>query len=289
MKIAYMIQAHKNFEQIKFLVESLLYKQNGIFIHIDKKNDKLYRKLKDYYINNDNVNIIDNRVSVNWSGFSQIKATINLMKAIEKEDEIYDYISFISGQDYPIKSSEYIDEYLEKNKGKNFIEYDNIGRYEWRIKRYSIFTEFPNNRKIYIRVLDKVLRICQNILPKRKNLKNMDLYIGSQWFTIDYECMKYILKFIKLNDGRYIKDFKYTACPDEHFFQTIVMNSKYKVSVINNNLRYIDWSEGNNSPKTLSIKDINQILKSDKLIARKFDIDIDKEILQTLTNIINKN
>ena len=67
------------------------------------------------------------------------------------------------------------------------------------------------------------------------------------------------------------------------------MNSKYKVSVINNNLRYIDWSEGNNSPKTLSIKDINQILKSDKLIARKFDIDIDKEILQTLTNIINKN
>ena len=41
MKIAYMIQAHKNFEQIKFLVESLLYKQNGIFIHIDKKNDKL--------------------------------------------------------------------------------------------------------------------------------------------------------------------------------------------------------------------------------------------------------
>ena len=105
------------------------------------------------------------------------------MKAIEKEDEIYDYISFISGQDYPIKSSEYIDEYLEKNKGKNFIEYDNIGRYEWRIKRYSIFTEFPNNRKIYIRVLDKVLRICQNILPKRKNLKNMDLYIGSQWFT----------------------------------------------------------------------------------------------------------
>ncbi len=226
-----MIQAHKNFEQIKFLVESLLYKQNGIFIHIDKKNDKLYTKLKNYYIN----------------------------------------------------------KYLEKNKGKNFIEYDNIGRYEWRIKRYSIFTEFPNNRKIYIRVLDKVLRICQNILPKRKNLKNMNLYIGSQWFTIEYECMKYILKFIRLNDGRYIKDFKYTACSDEHFFQTIVMNSKYKDSVVNNNLRYIDWSEGNNSPKTLSIQDINQILKSDKLIARKFDTDIDKEILLKMRCIINKN
>jgi len=99
MKIAYMIQAHKNFEQIKFLVESLLYKQNGIFIHIDKKNDKLYRKLKDYYINNDNVNIIDNRVSVNWSGFSQVEATINLMEEIDKIDKTYDYISFISGQD----------------------------------------------------------------------------------------------------------------------------------------------------------------------------------------------
>src|SRR5699024_5116533 len=110
-----------------------------------------YRKLKDYYINNDNVNIIDNRVSVNWSGFSQVEATINLMEEIDKIDKTYDYISFISGQDYPIKSSKYIDEYLEKNKGKNFIEYDNIGRYEWRIKRYNLITEFQNNRKIYIR------------------------------------------------------------------------------------------------------------------------------------------
>lgn len=101
--------------------------------------------------------------------------------------------------------------------------------------------------------------------------------------------MKYILKFIKSNDGQYIKDFKYTACPDEYFFQIIIMNSEYKDSVVNNNLRYIDWSEGNNSPKIISIQDINQILKSDKLIARKFDIDIDKEILLKMRCIINKN
>ena len=37
MKIAYMIQAHKNFEQIKFLVESLLYKQNGINKQVEKQ------------------------------------------------------------------------------------------------------------------------------------------------------------------------------------------------------------------------------------------------------------
>jgi hypothetical protein len=49
--------------------------------------------------------------------------------------------------------------------------------------------------------------------------------------------------------------------------------------MINNNLRYIDWSLGGASPKILKIEDTEKIGQSGKFFARKFDTDIDSEIL----------
>ncbi|NGY93813.1 beta-1,6-N-acetylglucosaminyltransferase [Bacillus megaterium] len=35
--------------------------------------------------------------------------------------------------------------------------------------------------------------------------------------------------------------FKYVLIPDEIFFQTILLNSKFKDEIINDNLTYINW------------------------------------------------
>jgi len=78
------------------------------------------------------------------------------------------------------------------------------------------------------------------------------------------------------------KQFEYTSCSDEHFFQMIVMNSHFKNDVINNNLRYTDWSGGGSSPKTLTIKDYDNLIKSDRLYARKFNLDEDENIIKML-------
>ena len=47
-------------------------------------------------------------------------------------------------------------------------------------------------------------------------------------------------------------------------------------------LHYVDWSEGGNSPKTLTIDDYEKLKASDKLMARKFDIGTDINILNHL-------
>jgi hypothetical protein len=49
--------------------------------------------------------------------------------------------------------------------------------------------------------------------------------------------------------------------------------------MVNDNLRYIDWSEGKASPKTFTMNDLPILLHSDKLFARKFNADIDANIL----------
>ena len=59
-------------------------------------------------------------------------------------------------------------------------------------------------------------------------------------------------------------------------------NEKIKKEINNELLWYIEREKGANSPNTLTIKDLDKIKKSDKLFARKFNINIDKTILEKL-------
>jgi hypothetical protein len=54
--------------------------------------------------------------------------------------------------------------------------------------------------------------------------------------------------------------------------------------LINNNLRYIDWSENQSSPKTITVKDKEKLMESNAFFARKFDMNIDADILDFLDN-----
>lgn len=279
MNLAYIMQAHTGEDQLIGLISKLTDKDTDIFLHIDKKSEQLYLNLTQKYASVANVYFVKDRVSVNWSGYSMVEATLELMNMVKGTDKKYSYISFISGQDYPIKSKKDITTYLTENEGKEFIEFRDIAHHFWRLKCYSFFRESKNNRKMYMRIIDNLIRYPQKALVRRNNFKNMSLYFGSAWFTITNDCMLFILKYLKDNPEFY-KQFKYSSCPDEHFFQMIVMNSDFKKDVINDNLRYIDWSLGGSSPKTLTIKDYEKLKKSKKLYARKFNFNVDKTIIE---------
>ena len=82
---------------------------------------------------------------------------------------------------------------------------------------------------------------------------------------------------------------KLTWAPDEFIFQTILYNSIHRSRMVNNDLRYIDWSAGGSSPKTLTIEDIGKLSGSDKLFARKFDLNKDEHVFDYIDKVfINK-
>jgi hypothetical protein len=78
---------------------------------------------------------------------------------------------------------------------------------------------------------------------------------------------------------------KYTWAPDEYLIPTLVMNSHLRNSVVHDNFRYVDWSQGGPNPKILTVNDFESLKKSDKLLARKFDIKVDTSILDKLDEI----
>ncbi len=65
------------------------------------------------------------------------------------------------------------------------------------------------------------------------------------------------------------------------------MNSKddkLRESIVNDNLKFIDWSRPKPRPATFTHKDFLLLVSSGKLFARKFDMDIDSQILDMLDN-----
>lgn len=286
MRIAYLINAHKNFKQLERLVATLNTKDVCFFIHIDKKVDasgfaKLSECLEKY-----NTMFVSDRVGMKWGGFSQVEATINGLQTIIGSGKSFDYINFISGQDYPIKHNAFILEFLSSNRGYEFIEYCELSPNGWegamtRFERYWLH-DIINNTPV-CSLIQNVLSV---LLPKRKIPKGYNAFGGSSWWTISSDCARYILDFVD-KERKFVDFFRLTLCPDEIFFQTIIMNSEYITRICNNNLRYIDWSEGESNPKVLSKVDFNLLLSSNKLFARKFDTNLDEQVLDMLDDYAN--
>ena len=131
-----------------------------------------------------------------------------------------------------------------------------------------------------------IQRILQKIMPKRNFPSYTKVYGGprSSWWTLSSDCAKYVIEVLNTNK-RLVRFAKYTWAPDEFLIPTIIMNSKFKDKVILDSGRYIDWSQGGWNPKILTIDDYEALIKSDKLYARKFDINVDTEILDKLDEI----
>ena len=86
--------------------------------------------------------------------------------------------------------------------------------------------------------------------------------------TLTEDCAAYIVKFIESNK-KLRRFIRFTWGPDEFLFPTLIMNSAFKETVINDNFYYIDWSGGGSNPKILTLDDYDKLRSTDKIFARK--------------------
>jgi hypothetical protein len=83
-----------------------------------------------------------------------------------------------------------------------------------------------------------------------------------------------------------VRFFEHVYIPDEVFFQTLIMNSPLRDTVENENLRYLDWSR-DPAPAVLGVADLDAMLGSGKLFARKFDVTVDGRVLDLVDEAID--
>lgn len=278
MKVAHLILTYTPPELSERLIKRLSNPQFHFYIHVDKKtNIKPYLYLRQF----PNVFFINDREDVRWAGYNTIKATFRCIKEIVATGLNYDYINFISGQDYPVKSAEYMINFFENNKGKQFIEYESIED-EWiealpRITRYHFAN--TNFRGKY-----RLENLINFFLPKRKLPDNLKPYGKAMFWMLTSDCAKYVVNYVEHN-SQLERFFHFTWGSDEFVFQTVLMNSVYKDQLVNNDYRYIDWSGGGSHPKILNADDYEAIKNTDDLFARKFDHTTDYKLLDKLDQL----
>lgn len=261
--------------------------------------------------------VFEQPVGVEWGRFSVTESFLRT-SAWALDNIEFDWLAWISGQDYPIKSSTQIAEALSKSDFDAYIEaFDIHGETPWpageaisryyfqyyRLPRFQYYYLLPDGMKQTLNKLKFKFNGLQNLVRikggYRKNPnylgirpftpifnKNFRCYGGSQWLTLRRVCVEYIQHYVKTHP-HVLQYYKRTFIPDESFLLTILKNNK-QLRCANHNLRFIKWDAkgGITSPQTLTCADLEVMMLSGAHFARKFDPTVDAIVLDKIDQII---
>lgn len=296
MRIVYIIISHTNHEQTLRLFNRLNKDGVSFVFHISTTCDpgyfeEVYSALKDrpncYFAE---------RAAVIWGNFGDVQGALNAIETIHAEQLDYEYAVLLSGQCYPLKKHEVICQTLEKYKGKQLVEYTPfnetgndylvriVPRHFWIGGRHFWYPHQGGRNKLLTTLLDLLI---YPFVPERKPIpQGYLLFKGSLWWNLTKDCVEYLYQHAHSEDGQdLIKFLKKTLHAGETYFQTVLMNSEYKDNIINKDLRFILWEGmyGNTSrPNILTTDNFDDIVSSECLFGRKFDMRVDPNILNMI-------
>jgi hypothetical protein len=298
MKIAFLIIAHKNPEQVKLLLKSLarFYPNSELIIHINKNSLDLFENLKEELKSNNEMHFLSSDIDITWGDSGLLQAQLFLLEYAVLKIGTFDYFFYLSGQDFPISKN--LNEFILNDPMDAY--YSSREDTKWR--RKLLLTKVP---KLFINNLGgktNPLRILRSIflrlnLPRfgMFKIKNLNLikrieetvfYSGFFWVGFNRKVSNYIFEFLS-KDKEFLDIFiTSNFLVDECFWPTILNNYlvKYPNSKVYDDLMIIK-KPIDNHPPILTIKDLEILMnKKNKFFARKFDIKTDREILEYLAN-----
>ena len=272
MRIAYVILAHQLPEQLARLVRRLNTPNALFLIHINRRSDDaVYRAARAGLAELENV-VFLRRHKLYWGGFGHVRATLEGLDELHRRSAQFDYVALLTGQDYPIKPVAEIERTLAESGGTSFMAYDRLpGGLADGMQRITYW----HSRRI------GVPRGWHLQVPIRRQFPyGFVPYGGSSYWWLSREAAEYVRRFVVEHPG-YQRFFKHVDVPDESFFHTIVMNSPLRDRVVNDELRYVDWTR-DPLPAIFGASDLETLRRCPKLVARKFDSSCDAEILDLI-------
>lgn len=255
--IAYLIVAHHRPQSLRQLVDALQGPDGAFFVHIDRKSD-LNLFAADLQ---GKVEFIEERVAVYWGGWSQVQATLNLIRHALADPRPFTHFVLLSGEDYPLVRTEVLNTYLAE------IALENISC----VPMPSEDAEKPLSRLLvrhlegsdrnsglkasFIKLINKILKR----LPDRNItaiLKNYSPHAGSNWWVLSREMVEASLRVAE-TQPKFVRLYRYSLCPDEGFFQTVVA-ANCRSDKIGRSFTYTDWSVPN-PPATITEKHVELV------------------------------
>ncbi len=288
---AYVILIHKSPRQAKRLIDALNDGRSVFFIHVDRAVD--INHFNEILGVPGHVKFIPREVT-RWASYGIVQAIINALKAINEFGTEFSKIMLLSGQDYPIKSNQFIEEWAKRHSREIHLEHFHLPAPEkwqpngglYRVTKYFIGLGMVD------RLISRSLNLTSRFFPvlRRRGYRGMQPFAGSMWWNLNMDALRYILAFIRENPG-YVNFHQYTFACDEVFFHTILLNSddeRIRPHIRNTDMRYIKWKSREAShPEIISEGDFSELKESPALFARKFDDTRDTAILKLIDQFRN--
>lgn len=300
MRIAYIISAYKDPQQLRRLIDALD-QDADFYIHIDKRID--IEPFKKVFIARDNVFFSATRFFINWGGYAQVLFQRELLRCAIESKKKYTRIVCLSGMDYPLWSNDKIQNEFNQNFQKEYIAGMNISActnkgQRSKIGYYHFFRDLPIENALIKKYLKGVSMYLMKLIPIRKKLqvkfsgKMVDVYMGSDYWALTYECAKYVYeKMIK--EAELMNYFKHSFVPSEMCVQTIVFNSEYRDNAIlfaskeYNGLFYLTPLHHIDYGKIIKIfdeSDYDRLVSHNKMFFRKAETGISERLLQLINS-----
>ncbi|XP_050534829.1 xylosyltransferase oxt isoform X2 [Daktulosphaira vitifoliae] len=271
--------------QVYRLIKSLYHRDHYFFIHVDSRQDYMFRELSKIELTLSNVRLSRRRHSTIWGGASLLSTLMDSMTDLVQSSWDWDFVINLSESDFPIKSNDALVKFLTANREYNFVK--SHGR------EVQQFIQKQGLDKAFVECETRMWRVGEKELPKGIVWDG-----GSDWIALSRPFVNYLVTGDELISGL-MQFFKYTLLPAESFFHTVLRNSPFCTSYIDNNLHVTNWKRWLGckcqyrhvvdwcgcSPNVFRIDDWNRIKNTEKkqvFFARKFEPIISLTVIDML-------
>jgi len=265
MRQVFLICAHKDLDQLNRLVGQLCDPDFLVYVHLDRKSGLDPARL------HPQARPVRARVAVRWGHVSQVEATLASVRQILAEAPGFDKLVLLSAQDFPLLPNALLKAALARLSDRELIETAPVAFDGWRVMhRYAYFHRPGANpaARLACAAANRILRLlrCTRRLPY-----GLTPYGGSCWWALSQGCLREVLALADAYPSL-LRFCRSVQSPDELFFQTLVMQSRFAGRVLPDNFRYIAWPQGGAChPKLLDEGDFERIKASGAHFCRKLD------------------
>jgi len=263
-RIAFLIQAHCNVQQIGEAIRRLERNGHRVFVHYDRKASDDLSAIEG--------NLIAHRIAVHHAGISQVKATLHLLRAAHSAGPFSHYF-LMSGQCFPVNTVEWLEDKI--NEEDIYLNYRSMPIEAWS-KRLDRLESFYFERKSLI---SKFANTVSRRLPKRNFIKGISMwpYAGSNWWCLPKDVIDYVLIYID-KYPEFHRYMRWTSYSDEVYFHSIISNMTVE-DRMKPALFYARFDPNTGRPFVFEHTTFSQIPRDQVFVARKFDSRINSDFL----------
>lgn len=267
MKHAVILMVHKSPDHVEWLAHQLAALGAFVVLHVDRRERAAFDGLRlPREAGVPVAHLLEQPVVVNWSGFSQVRATALGINWIREHLPSVRYLHLMSGECLPLRRFAEIEPLMLDAGGAPVDLLDSSRKpwLDWRINRFCLFGEHSKNRTdLYNAIFRRVVAL-QSRLPARRNVPPADLRQGSQWWSLHRSSVEAMYASVDLR--RFNAGFRWTRCADEHYFQILHHRAGLRTR---GNLRDIEFQPGMASPNYLGLERLEAARRGGQAFARK--------------------